>query len=147
MFVIIKFGISCFMKILVWKTLINSSAIQFFLAGIFLIILVYLFTTTKMESNTAPDLSLDGKSIIKSMITSVQKSWNWNKNFINPWVLYFTNLILWYVVHESQYFLIFWRISDHEFFFFFIYSLLACSHGLWRGIYILGNLDTPFECK
>ena len=33
------------------------------------------------------------------------------------------------------------------FFSFFIVSLLACSHGLWRGINILGSLNTPFECK
>ena len=37
--------------------------------------------------------------------------------------------------------------KDFFLFFYLIYSLLACSHGLWRGIYILGNLDTPFECK
>ena len=28
------------------------------------------------------------------------------------------NLILWHVIHESQYFLIFWKISDHEYCFF-----------------------------
>ena len=33
------------------------------------------------------------------------------------------------------------------FFIFFIWSLLACSLRLWRGIYILGSLNTPFECK
>ena len=38
-------------------------------------------------------------------------------------------------------------INENDVVIFFIYSLLACSHGLWRGIYILGNLDTPFECK
>ena len=71
-----------------------------------------------MESNTISDLPLGGKSIIKSMITSVQKSQNWGKDFINSWGLCFTDLILWHVIHESQYFLIFWRISGHEYCFF-----------------------------
>ena len=127
MFVIITFDISCFMKILIWKALINFFAIQFFFAKTYSIILIYLFITIKIKLNPVFDLSLDDKSIMKFMITFVQKFRNWNKNFINPWNLYFTNLILWHVIHESQYFLIFWKISGHEYCFFKKIKILVSS--------------------
>ena len=107
-----------FYKIFIWKTLINFFAFQFFFGKKCLIILIYLFIIIKMKSNTAFDLSLDDKSIIKSMITFVQKSQSWNKDFIDSWNLCFTNLIVWHVIHKSQYFLISWKISDHEYCFF-----------------------------
>ena len=127
LFVIITFDISCFTKILVWKILINFFAIQFFFAETYSIILIYLFTTIKMKLNTIFDLLFDDKSIIKSMVIFVQKFWNWSKNFINSWDLYFMNLILWHVIHKSQYFLIFWWISGHEYCFFKKIKILIWS--------------------